>query len=175
MMMKGSPAAGHHAVSARSIRPTNQPAFSLFARTSKSSSRQRHCATAGELSAENEKNIQVHFSLGVLLASEKQYKAAQWEMEKADALQPGTFEILYNLGEDMLRSGDNSGAEAVLQRALRAKPDSAETLYLMAQVYANQSRPLDALDLLVRAHKLAPAECRHSLSDGAGQHVAELL
>lgn len=112
--------------------------------------------TATELSQQNENNIQVHFSLGVLLGSEKQYKAAQLELEKADALQPGTFEILFNLGQDLLRSGDNANAEAVLNRAIRANPDSAEALYLMAQVCANQSRPLDALDLLVRARKLAP-------------------
>ena len=49
--------------------------------------------------------MQVHFSLGVLLASEKQYKAAQLELEKADALQPETFEIIYNLGQVYLRDG----------------------------------------------------------------------
>lgn len=111
---------------------------------------------AAQLSSREEKNLQVHFSLGVLLGSEKQYKAAQLEMEKADALQPGTFEILYNLGEDMLRAGDNAGAEAALDRALRLKPDSAETLYQMARICVARSRPLDALDLLVRARKLAP-------------------
>jgi tetratricopeptide (TPR) repeat protein len=99
----------------------------------------------------------VHFSLGILLASEKQYKPAQLELEKADALQPGTFEILFNLGQDLYRSGDLSGAQAVLGRALHTKPDSSETLYLMAQVEVDQSRPLDALDLLIHARKLAPA------------------
>jgi tetratricopeptide (TPR) repeat protein len=111
---------------------------------------------ADELSAENKNDIQVHFSLGIMLASVKQYKAAQLELEKADALQPGTFEILYNLGQTCLRSGDNSKAELVLNRALKLKPESVETLYLAAQAYSNESRPLDALDLLVRAHKLAP-------------------
>jgi tetratricopeptide (TPR) repeat protein len=36
------------------------------------------------------------------------------------------------------------------------KPDSVETLYLLAQVYSEQNRPLDALELLARAHKAAP-------------------
>ncbi|KAA6464776.1 tetratricopeptide repeat protein [Acidobacteria bacterium AB60] len=111
---------------------------------------------AATLSSEQEKNVQVHFSLGVLLASEKQYKPAQLELEKADALQPGTFEILFNLGEDLYRSGDLGAAQAVLARALRARPDSPETLYLMAQVDVDQSRPLDALDLLIRARKADP-------------------
>jgi tetratricopeptide (TPR) repeat protein len=111
---------------------------------------------ANELSEQNKSDVQVHFSLGLLLASERQYKAAQLELESADALQPETFEILYNLGEDLLRLGDYPKAEHTLGRALRLKPESPETLCLLAQTYTNQSRPLDALDLLMRAHKLAP-------------------
>jgi tetratricopeptide (TPR) repeat protein len=111
---------------------------------------------ATELSAENKNDVQVHFSLGILLASEKQYKAAQFELQKADALKPATFEILYNLGLAFLRGGEYSKADVELSRALKLKPESAETLYLLAQVNTDESRPLDALDLLVRAHKLAP-------------------
>ena len=111
---------------------------------------------ASELSTQNKDDLQLHFSLGSMLASEKQYKAAQLELEKADALQPGTFEILYNLGQAYLRGGDYAKADLALSRALKLKPDSPETLYQLAQVYADDSRPLDALDLLVRAHKIAP-------------------
>jgi tetratricopeptide (TPR) repeat protein len=111
---------------------------------------------ASELSEQEKTDVQVHFSLGLLLASEKQYKAAQLELEKADTLQPETFEILYNLGEDLLRLGEFAKAEHTLARALKLKPDSPETLTLLAQAYTNQSRPLDALNLLMRAHKLAP-------------------
>jgi tetratricopeptide (TPR) repeat protein len=111
---------------------------------------------ATKLSAEKKDDVQLHFSLGVLLASEKQYKAAQLELEKANALQPGTFEILFNLGQASLRNGDNPNAELALTRALKLKPESPETQYLLAQVYTNESRPLDALDVLVRANKLAP-------------------
>ncbi|MDE3187032.1 MAG: tetratricopeptide repeat protein [Acidobacteriota bacterium] len=111
---------------------------------------------ATELSAQSSSDVQVHFSLALLLASEKQYKPARLELEKADALQPETFEILYNLGQVLLRSGDSAGAELALSRALKLKPDSVETMYLLAQARTNQSRPLDALDLLLRAHKLAP-------------------
>jgi len=111
---------------------------------------------AKELSDQNTNDVQVHFSLGVLLASEKQYKAAQTELQKADALRPETLEILYNLGQVYLRDGDLPRAELTLDRALKLKQDSPETLYLMAQVYSDESRPLDALDLLVRAHKIAP-------------------
>ncbi len=111
---------------------------------------------ATELSAQNKDDFQLHFTLGVLLASAKQYRAAELELEKANALQPETVEILYDLGQAYLRSRDYAKAELALNRALKLKPDSPETLYLLAQVYADQAKPVDALDLLVRAHKLAP-------------------
>ena len=111
---------------------------------------------ATELSAENKNDVQLHLSLGILLASEKQYKPAQLELEKADALKPETFEILHNLGQTILLNGDYPQAELVLTRALKLRPESSETLYLLAQTRMNESRPLDALDLLVRAHKIAP-------------------
>jgi tetratricopeptide (TPR) repeat protein len=111
---------------------------------------------ATELSAENENGVQLHFSLGVLLASEKQYKQALLELEKADALQPWTFEILYNLGQAFLLNNEYLKAELPLTQAFKLKPESSETLYLLAQVYTDESRPLDALDLLVRAHRIAP-------------------
>ena len=112
--------------------------------------------TATDLSNENKDNVQLHFTLGVLLAAEKQYRAAQLELERANALQPETFEILYNLGQAYLRGGEYPKAELALNRALKLKPDSAEALYLLAQVYFDQKKSVDALDLLVRAHKLAP-------------------
>jgi len=111
---------------------------------------------ATELSGENKDNVQLHFTLGVLLAEEKQYRAAQLELEKANALQPETFEILYNLGQVYLRASEYPKAELALNRTLKVKPDSPEALYLLAQVYSDQKKSVDALDLLVRAHKLAP-------------------
>ncbi len=108
------------------------------------------------LSAQNKDDVRLHFTLGVFLAQSKQYREAQLELEKANALQPETFEILYNLGHAYLRGHDYSKAEVVLNRALKLKPDSPDTLYLLGQVYADQTRAVDALDVLVRAHKLAP-------------------
>jgi tetratricopeptide (TPR) repeat protein len=112
--------------------------------------------TAKELSAQNKDKVEVHFTLGVLLATENQLHAAQSELEQANALQPQNFEILHNLGGIYLRNGQYANAEIMLKRALNLKPDSAETLYLLGQVYKEQSKPVDALDQLVRAHKLAP-------------------
>jgi tetratricopeptide (TPR) repeat protein len=111
---------------------------------------------AKALSAQDASHVQRHFTLGVLLAEEKQYKTAMAELEKADALKPGTFEILYNLGQTYLREKEFAKSEVVLNRALKLKPDSADTMYLLAQILNDESRPVDALDLLARAHKLAP-------------------
>lgn len=112
--------------------------------------------TGRELSAAHARDVQLHFTLGLLLASAKQYKSAQLELERADALQPETFEILHNLGQVYLRSHEDGKAAVALNRALKLKPDSVETLSLLAQDYFDQGKPLDALELLIRAHKLAP-------------------
>ena len=112
--------------------------------------------TARALSRENKDNLQVHFTLGVLLASEKQYRAAQFELEQANALAPQTFEILQALGGVYLRNSEYGKAEVVLNRALKLKPDSTDTLYLLGQAYSDEHKPVDALDALVRAHQLAP-------------------
>ncbi|HUI43336.1 MAG TPA: tetratricopeptide repeat protein [Terriglobia bacterium] len=103
-------------------------------------------------------NVRAHFTLGVLLAAQEEYPTAIHEFEAANALEPGTFEILHNLGQTYLKSGDTARALDALDRALKVRPDSVETLYLMAQAYSNQEKDLNALDLLVKAHKLAPRD-----------------
>lgn len=111
---------------------------------------------AKQVSEANKSNLQVHFTLGLLLASAREYPTAEEELERADALSPDTFEIVYNLGQCYLRDGKLAQSGLALNRALHIKPDSVDVMVLMAQVYSAQSQPLDALDLLVRAHKLAP-------------------
>ena len=112
--------------------------------------------TASEVAEKNKSDVQVQFSLGVLLASEHQYKVAQRALEQAASLQPENFEILYNFAQVLLRTGENARAELILNRALKLQPENADALYLLAQSYSAQSRPLDALDTLVRAHAIAP-------------------
>ena len=155
LMAKGAPAQAIPLLSR--VRPANTATrFNLIQAYFQTKRTADALRMATELSSQNKNDVQVHFSLGLLLATEKQYKTAQFELEQADALKPDTFEILYNLGLVFLRGGDYPKAELELSRALKLKPESAETLYLQAQANANQSRPLDALDLLVRAHTIAP-------------------
>jgi tetratricopeptide (TPR) repeat protein len=111
--------------------------------------------TASRLSATNKDNVRLHFTLGVLLAANNQYQAGARELETADALKPGTYEILYNLGQAYLGSGKTDRAEEVLSRALKFRPDSAQALYFLAKAYSNQRQDGKALDLLSRAHQIA--------------------
>src|SRR5882724_873208 len=155
LMAKGQPSEA--IVHFQRVRPANvQTLFNLIRAFLQARRTAEGLKAATELSAKNKDDVQLHFTLGVLLASERQYPAAQLELEKAIALQPETFEILFNLGQTYLRGAEYTKAERALNRALKLKPDSPETLYLLAQVYADQTRAVDALDLLVRAHKLAP-------------------
>jgi tetratricopeptide (TPR) repeat protein len=112
--------------------------------------------TADTLADAHKSEVQVQFSLGVLLASAQQYKAAQRLLDRAEALEPESFEILFNLGQVQVRAADNAAAELTLTRALKLQPGNAEALHLLAQAYVGQSRPLDALDVLMQAHKIAP-------------------
>jgi len=113
-------------------------------------------AAAEKLSKDFAKDTRVHFSLGVLLASHRKYRESAYEFEKADALQPGDFDILHDLGEAYLLSGQLPKAQESLNQALRSNPDSADTLYLLAQTSAGMHKEVDALELLVRARKVAP-------------------
>jgi tetratricopeptide (TPR) repeat protein len=112
--------------------------------------------TSETLSRQNAKDVKLHFTLGVVLASKNQYKPAIHEFEIANALQPRTIEILHDLGQSYLRDGQFSKAEATLDQALELDRNSAETLYLLAQCLADQNKDIEALELLVRARKFVP-------------------
>lgn len=155
LMMKGDPTAA--IAHFERVRPSNLAVrFNLIRAYFEAKHPQDALRLAAELSAAGGSDVQVHFSLGILLASQKQYKEAALELQKADALKPGTFEILFNLGQVFLRDGQYARADLSLNRALALKPDSVDTMYLLARAYHGESRPLDALDLLIRAHKAAP-------------------
>lgn len=113
-------------------------------------------AAAEQLSTMAKDDVRVHFTLGVALAANKQYAAGVRELEAADALEPGTFEILHNLGQAYRQNGQNDKAQTALSRALQLQPESAETLYFLAETYHDQNKDLNALELLTQAHKLSP-------------------
>ena len=111
---------------------------------------------ARALSEQAKNNVRAHFTLGLLLAKQREYGPASHEFEVANSLQPDTFEILYNLGQAYRKREDNEKALDVLGQALKVSPNSVEALYLVAQIYSDEGKDLDALELLVKAHRLAP-------------------
>ncbi len=111
---------------------------------------------ARSLSERAKDDVRAHFTLGLLLAKQKQYDAATHEFELANSLKPDTFEILFNLGQVDLKRGEKEKALGVLGQALKLSPNSVEALYLVAQIDSDEGKDLDALELLVKAHKLAP-------------------
>ncbi|MGA7157501.1 MAG: tetratricopeptide repeat protein [Acidobacteriaceae bacterium] len=140
------------------------------------------CAILTSHALSQQEPAQRHLTQGIHLASQKHYKAAQLEFEKADALRPNDFAIQFNLGQVDLALDENSHAELALTQALKLQPQSVETLLLLAQADANQSRGLDALDLLVRARSLAPSNpdvlyhlARISMSQGYYADAVPLL
>jgi tetratricopeptide (TPR) repeat protein len=155
LLAKGTPAAAIQHF--QRVQPQNvETRFNLIRAYLQADKIAEALQTAQTLSSAHKSDVELHFTLGVLLASAKQYKAAQLELEQANAFRPETFEILYNLGQTHIKLNEYEKAEVELNRALKLKPESAETLYLLGQVDYEQSRPVDALELLVRAHKLAP-------------------
>jgi tetratricopeptide (TPR) repeat protein len=111
---------------------------------------------ANTFSAQHKDDAAFHTQLGLVLATNKQYKAAQVELERANALNPDNFDVLFPLAQTYIHNGKDSDAELALNRALKLLPDSPETQYLLAEIYFRQRKSTDALDLLVRAHKAAP-------------------
>lgn len=113
-------------------------------------------ALAQSLSEAEPHDVRLHFSLGILLASARQYGPAIHELELADALQPGNFGIVRALGECYLHQADYSKADQTFDRALSLQPNSVSTLYLQAQAYTHEKKILQAFQLLFRARRLAP-------------------
>ena len=74
---------------------------------------------ARSLSEQAKGDVRAHFTLGLLLAKQKQYDDASHEFEIANSLQPSTFEILFNLGRVDLKRGDKEKALGVLGQALK--------------------------------------------------------
>ena len=113
-------------------------------------------AYARRMSEKGGDNASLHCSLGIVLAEENQFEAAEHELEIADGFKPRDYDILLNQGRASLHCKHYEKAEGALNRALLIKPDSVEVLEALGRVYFEQRRAIDALQVLVKARKLAP-------------------
>lgn len=113
---------------------------------------------ARQISKKGGDDANVHFALGVVLAEENQFEAAEHELEIADGLKPRNYAILLNQGRASFHCKHYGKAESALDRALLIDPDSVEAMKTLGQVFIDQQRTVDALQVLVKAHKLAPRD-----------------
>jgi superkiller protein 3 len=97
-----------------------------------------------------------HFSLGTLFLEWKLYSEAVDELEHARTSEPRNFELLYNLGQAYRHVKKYSEAEDAFLQALSIQ-GSAEALYQLALVYVESKHADEAIQILVRARRLAPA------------------
>ncbi len=109
-----------------------------------------------DVSATAKSDPRLSFSLGVALASAKQYEKAETFFSNALDAAPGNFDVLYNLGLAASHAGHNERAREVLQSALEQQPGNVDVLYDLAAVNAALNRKDTAVELLVKAGKLAP-------------------
>ena len=113
---------------------------------------------ARQISKKGGDDANAHFTLGVVLAEENQFEAAEHELEIADGLKPRNYAILLNQGRASFHCKHYGKAESALDRALLINPDSVEAMKTLGQVFIDQQRTVDALQVLVKAHKLAPRD-----------------
>jgi tetratricopeptide (TPR) repeat protein len=96
------------------------------------------------------------FSLGVALASAKQYGKAETCFSRTLETAPSDFDALYNLGLAASHAGHNGRARDVLQAALEQQPRNVDVLYDLAAVNAALDRKDAAVQPLAQAAQLAP-------------------
>ncbi len=96
-----------------------------------------------------------HAQLGAILAATNRGVEGQKELETALAIDPTSFNALFNLASLEAEQGNLPGAAALLERALMQK-DDAEAHQLLGNVYAAQGGYESALKQFRTVEKLQP-------------------
>lgn len=108
-----------------------------------------------KLLADNPGDGEAHAQLGAILAATNRGAEGQKELEAALAIDPNSFNALFNLASLEAEQGNLPGAAALLERALKQK-DDAEVHQLLGTVYAAQGGYESALEQFRTAVKLQP-------------------
>jgi tetratricopeptide (TPR) repeat protein len=109
-----------------------------------------------DISPSAQSDPRLSFSLGVALASSKQYDKAETFFSRTLEAAPSDFDALYNLGLAASHAGHNERARDVLQAALDQQPRNVDVLYDLAAVNVALNRKDAAVQLLAKATQLAP-------------------
>jgi len=100
----------------------------------------------------------VSYSLGLLLAEEKEYGEALGYLKTAARSAPERSRPLYNLGLLQQRTGDASGAERSLKKALDLEPRNLDYLFAVADLYVKAGRYREARGIAERMVAAYPGQ-----------------
>ena len=104
-----------------------------------------------EALAKNERNIEAHHNLGLVLLSLNDLDGACKEIERALELRPGHLDDMVWLARIRMQQGKEQEAREWIARARAAEPDSTTPLVLEATLAAQHSQPAQALKLVDQA------------------------
>ena len=112
-------------------------------------------------------NFEAAFALGAVLAEERVENAtasaeAVQLLESAVARRPQHGAALFHLGK-LAWKLNRPGAQALLERAVRAAPENRQAHYLLAQIYKASHRPQDAARHLAIVQRLAAREMQRDI------------
>jgi Tfp pilus assembly protein PilF len=93
-----------------------------------------------EVAASHPEMVEVHYSLGLLMAEEKKYAEAAQHLKQAAAGMPNRARVHYNLGLLLQYLKQDSEAEAALLKAQELEPDSLDYLYALADFYLKRHK-----------------------------------
>jgi len=124
--------------------------------------------------------------LGVVLGMEQKFTESDRYFEQALQLDPGNTSIRSNLAKNQWRLGEFEGAEANLQKVLKAQPSDGESTLILGMVeenlkhFAAAARLLDSVPTLVQRHPESVAALARSYyqlknQPGARQTLRGLL
>lgn len=101
---------------------------------------------------------EIYYSLGLLLAEEKQYDEALQYLSEGAELMPDYARIHYNLGQLLDFKGDKREAEKSLKKALDLEPENPDYLVALTQFYLKYEDYQKAKPLAIRLNTLYPSD-----------------
>ncbi|MCI0419993.1 MAG: tetratricopeptide repeat protein [Acidobacteria bacterium] len=132
-----------HLEPALSLQPEHSGALlALAACHFKLQQRKAGVAIASRISRLPAAGSEVLIRSGLLLVENNEFAEAVQILEKARAFGAPSFELLYGLGTAYEQMGRHVDAVAIIQEALRRRPQAAEGHFLLAKAYAALQNPL---------------------------------
>src|SRR5207253_1079259 len=167
LMAKGQPTEA--IVHFQRVRPANvQTRFNLIRALLQARRTAEGLKAATELSAQNKEDVQLHFTLGVLLASEKQYPAAQLELEKAIALHP---DILFLLARVSTSQNYFDDASPLLESGLKIAPQRVDLYAALGESYFMSGKAERAIEEFKTLIQLDPSPRSYTFMGLSYRHL----